>query len=68
MKQHLPNILTIARLVLSLGMFFALAAIGAQVWPDQAAWLVRFSVAAFVVAAVTDFFDGWLARKWGWSA
>jgi hypothetical protein len=26
MKQHLPNILTIARLVLSLGMFFALAA------------------------------------------
>ena len=65
MKQHLPNILTIARLVLSLGMFFALAAVGAQVWPDQAGLLVRFSVAAFVIAAVTDFFDGWLARRWG---
>ena len=65
MKQHLPNILTIARLVLSLGMFFALAAIGSRLWPDQAIWLLRFAVAAFVVAAVTDFFDGWLARKWG---
>ena len=64
MKQHLPNILTIARLVLSLGMFFALAAIGARLWPDQAIWLLRFSVAAFVIAAVTDFFGGWLARRW----
>ena len=64
MKQHLPNILTITRLVLSLGMFFALAAIGARLWPGQAIWLLRFSAAAFIVAAVTDFFDGWLARRW----
>lgn len=64
MKQHLPNILTVARLVLSLGMFAALAAIGARMWPDQALLLLRFSVAAFVIAAVTDFFDGWLARRW----
>ena len=63
--KHLPNILTIARLVLSLLMFLALAAIGAQAFPDQARWLIRFALAAFVVAAVTDFFDGWLARRWG---
>jgi CDP-diacylglycerol--glycerol-3-phosphate 3-phosphatidyltransferase len=64
MKQHLPNILTILRLILSLAMFAALAAIGARAWPEQAIWLLRFSLAAFVIAAVTDFFDGWLARRW----
>ncbi len=64
MKQNLPNILTIARLILSLGMFLALAAIGARLWPDQAIWLLRFAVVAFFVAAITDFFDGWLARRW----
>ena len=63
--KHLPNILTIARLILSLAMFLALAAIGARAWPDQAIWLLRFAVAAFFIAAVTDFFDGWLARRWG---
>ena len=62
--KHLPNILTIARLILSLLMFVALAAIGAQALPDLAAWLIRFAVAAFIIAAVTDFFDGWLARRW----
>ncbi|HEY2662271.1 MAG TPA: CDP-diacylglycerol--glycerol-3-phosphate 3-phosphatidyltransferase [Caulobacteraceae bacterium] len=72
MKQHLPNILTIARLVLCLGMFAALAAIGhflqlaalGQALPDYARWLPPFAVIAFFVAAITDFFDGWLARRW----
>lgn len=68
--KHLPNLLTILRLVLSLAMFAALAAIGAGlsgqgVGGDGAAWLARFAACAFVIAAVTDFFDGWLARRWG---
>lgn len=66
--KHLPNILTILRLVLSLAMFAALAAIGAGlsgVDVEGAAWVARFAAGAFVVAAVTDFFDGWLARRWG---
>lgn len=68
--KALPNILTVARLVLTLMMFVALAAVGGGVpWvsesltPDSQFALLRFSFWAFVFAAVTDFFDGWLARK-----
>ena len=65
--KHIPNLLTGLRLVLSLAMFAALVVIdtgGRTVSVDVLAWLMRFSLAAFVVAAVTDFFDGWLARRW----
>ena len=68
--KALPNILTVARLVLTLMMFVALAAVGGGVpWvsetltPDSQFALLRFSFWAFFIAAVTDFFDGWLARK-----
>jgi CDP-diacylglycerol--glycerol-3-phosphate 3-phosphatidyltransferase len=59
-----PNALTAARLVLSVAMFAALLAIGGGVWPGAQLALARFALAAFMVAAVTDFFDGWLARRW----
>ena len=68
--KSLPNILTGARLVLALFMFVALAtAAGAmphvseRLDPLQQFALQRWAVYAFGVAAVTDFFDGWLARK-----
>lgn len=68
--KHLPNILTAGRLVLTLFMFLALAAAAGgvpwfsdQLTPDSQFALQRFAFWAFVVAAVTDFFDGWLARK-----
>ena len=65
MKQ-LPNILTAARLVLSLFVFFALAAAGRMSGLDPGVLfaLERWAFVAFVVAAVTDFFDGWLARRY----
>jgi cardiolipin synthase (CMP-forming) len=67
--KHLPNLLTLARLVLSLLMFLSLVAIGAgergaPIPGDVGVWLVRFSLGAFIVAGVTDFLDGWLARRW----
>jgi len=68
--KALPNILTSMRLVLALFMFVALAAaagavpyISERLEPLQQFALQRWAVYAFVVAAVTDFFDGWLARK-----
>ena len=62
MKQ-IPNLLTGLRLILSILVFAALAALGAGRWPSGFG-LERFTLAAFVFAAVTDFFDGWLARRW----
>ena len=68
--KALPNFLTSMRLVLALFMFVALAAAAGAVpylsdrlTPEQQFGLERWAVIAFVVAAVTDFFDGWLARK-----
>ncbi|WP_395673675.1 CDP-diacylglycerol--glycerol-3-phosphate 3-phosphatidyltransferase [Phenylobacterium sp.] len=68
--KALPNILTSLRLVLALFMFLALAAaaggvpyLSERLDPMAQFALQRWAVYAFVVAAVTDFFDGWLARK-----
>ncbi|MBI1200133.1 MAG: CDP-diacylglycerol--glycerol-3-phosphate 3-phosphatidyltransferase [Phenylobacterium sp.] len=68
--KSLPNILTASRLVMALFMFVALAAASGAVpyfsdrlEPELQFALQRWAFIAFVVAAVTDFFDGWLARK-----
>ncbi|PVM93321.1 CDP-diacylglycerol--glycerol-3-phosphate 3-phosphatidyltransferase [Caulobacter endophyticus] len=68
--KALPNILTSARLVIALFMFVALAAAAGgvpwfseQLTADQQFSLQRWAFWAFAIAAITDFFDGWLARK-----
>ncbi|MFI4950865.1 MAG: CDP-diacylglycerol--glycerol-3-phosphate 3-phosphatidyltransferase [Caulobacterales bacterium] len=68
--KSLPNILTSMRLVLALFMFVALAAAAGAVpglsdhlTPETQFALQRWAIYAFVIAAVTDFFDGWLARR-----
>jgi CDP-diacylglycerol--glycerol-3-phosphate 3-phosphatidyltransferase len=68
--KSLPNLLTSMRLVLALFMFVALAAAAGAVpglsdhlEPQTQFALQRWAVYAFVIAAVSDFFDGWLARK-----
>jgi CDP-diacylglycerol--glycerol-3-phosphate 3-phosphatidyltransferase len=65
----IPNLLTGLRLALALFMFVALAAAGGDVpylgdrlTASAQAALERWAFIAFVAAAVTDFFDGWLAR------
>jgi cardiolipin synthase len=57
MTQTLPNALTLMRVVLIplfVALFFLESATGQ--------WL---ALAVFAVASVTDFFDGWLARRLG---
>ncbi|CAN5812580.1 CDP-diacylglycerol--glycerol-3-phosphate 3-phosphatidyltransferase [soil metagenome] len=70
MMKSLPNILSTGRLVLTVLMFVALAAaaggvpyVSARLTPETQFALQRFAFWAFVIAAVTDYFDGWLARK-----
>ena len=64
--QHLPNLLTGLRLILALATFAALASaalLSERLTPAQQFGLERWAFFAFVIAAVTDFFDGWLARR-----
>ena len=68
--KTLPNILTGSRLVMALFMFVALAAAAGAVpylsetlTAETQLRLERWAFYAFVVASITDFFDGWLARK-----
>ncbi|MDB5469081.1 MAG: pgsA [Caulobacter sp.] len=60
--KHVPNILTLGRLVLTLLVFLALMA--GVTLPTSGPNLLYFAFWGFVIAAVTDFFDGWLARKY----
>ena len=69
-KAALPNLLTVLRLVLTLVMFACFAAVawvqeqGAAMDQAMIFLILRIALASFVIAAVTDFFDGWLARRW----
>jgi CDP-diacylglycerol--glycerol-3-phosphate 3-phosphatidyltransferase len=64
--KHLPNLITGFRLVLALFTFFALACaalLSDRLPPESQFALERWAFWAFVVAAMTDFVDGWLARR-----
>ena len=68
--SHIPNYLTGARLVLGFVMFICLAGaaggipfLSESLTPEAQFQLQRWSVVAFVLAAVTDWIDGWAARK-----
>lgn len=58
MDFNLPNLLTIGRVVAAPMVAFAFL-----LFDRPTADLVAFWI--FLVAAISDFFDGWLARKWG---
>ena len=53
-KQRIPNLLTFGR-VLAVPLALALMAWNVGTWP---------LLLLFAAAAITDFFDGYLARKW----
>ncbi|HEY1546116.1 MAG TPA: CDP-diacylglycerol--glycerol-3-phosphate 3-phosphatidyltransferase [Xanthobacteraceae bacterium] len=58
----LPNLLTYARIVA------VPAVVACMYWQDflqGALWLRWLALAIFIVAAITDFLDGYIARMWG---
>lgn len=60
MRINVPNQLTLGRLVLAI-VFFVLLAQYSQREPKS--WLLDACLAIFIIAAVTDFLDGHLARR-----
>ena len=66
--KSLPNALTIIRIVLSALVFFLLAAAGGRLFPGETPKAPSMTVLGgvallYIAAAATDFFDGWLARR-----
>jgi len=63
-RRSVPNALTVARLALA-AAFFATISLSLRMGPhpDRALW-GNLAVVLFVVAAVTDLLDGYLARRW----
>lgn len=55
--KNIPNLITYCRLAL-IPLFVALMI-------DPAPWMVALATVIFVVAAITDWVDGYLARKYG---
>ena len=62
MFRHVPNALTASRLLLALVFFTLLAVYQYEGRGDP--WLLNIAFLIYVAALVTDFLDGYLARKW----
>jgi CDP-diacylglycerol--glycerol-3-phosphate 3-phosphatidyltransferase len=60
-RRSLPNALTMLRLVLAAGFF---AALNAYRYPDTHVLWANVAVWVFILAALTDWLDGYLARRW----
>ena len=64
--RHIPNLITLARLCLAVACFWFLGdlvkATDPAVIEDRAFWAFWL----FLAASLSDFFDGWLARKNNW--
>ncbi|HEY7118280.1 MAG TPA: CDP-alcohol phosphatidyltransferase family protein [Tepidisphaeraceae bacterium] len=62
MFRHVPNLLTGLRLVLSLVFFVMLAYYQYEGRGDP--WFLNIAFGVYLVALITDFLDGFLARRW----
>ncbi|MEK6674417.1 MAG: CDP-diacylglycerol--glycerol-3-phosphate 3-phosphatidyltransferase [Planctomycetota bacterium] len=64
-RINVPNRITLARLLLSIIFFFVLVQYS-QRDPTRRVWMLDTAWVLFIIAACTDFLDGYLARKHGW--
>jgi CDP-diacylglycerol--glycerol-3-phosphate 3-phosphatidyltransferase len=60
MRRHIPNLITLARLALTV-VFFVLLNVPHE---NTFIWHMQIAFVVFVVAVLTDILDGYLARKW----
>ncbi len=65
--RQLPNLITLARLLMAIGVF-ALLSRALRLEPGSTALqtTLQFAFWLWLVAALSDLLDGWLARKHGW--
>jgi cardiolipin synthase len=56
MPFNLPNLLTLSRIA-------AIPLVVASFWLDRG-WAQWTAAVLFIAASITDYFDGWLARRW----
>jgi len=62
---NLPNLLALLRIALAPLMFWVLVDRDNPILADiHVSWLDYFAAFIFVVASITDFFDGYIARSW----
>ncbi len=61
LKRRIPNAITLLRIFIAAAFF---AVLGGFRFPDQGILWGNIAIALFVLAATTDFIDGYLARKW----
>ena len=59
--MNLPNLLTLSRIPLMLAVIGLLYPWSDLIWP----WIRTGALLLFLFAALTDWLDGWLARKFG---
>ncbi len=63
--MNLPNILAFTRILMAPLMFFFLVDRNLSIFKNvDVSWLDYFATLLFVLASVTDFFDGYIARSW----
>lgn len=61
-RAGVPNAITLARLVLT-GVFIVMLAVATPSWDEGRPWAL-WACGLFIIAAITDAADGYLARKW----
>ncbi len=59
-RRQIPNLLTLFRIACGVAVFVLMAALAGGGPRGLADW----ASALFALGAITDFFDGWLARRW----
>ncbi len=61
-RRNIPNQLTMLRLIVAAAFFAVLQ--NYRYGQDNALWVLPVAAVLFVIAAVTDALDGYLARRW----